>query len=362
MLLIDWDALCYSSACFVSALFVLEYGADKFIDHTALVAERLGVSQTFIALLTAGAEYEELAVIIAAVLQNRNSLALGNIMGSTISNILGAFSLALLVHPGRMDFDRSARFYTTILLGVTTMATGLTWAGQLNRITGSILLVTFALYLLTIGYAIYRGVVDAPDRAETDSDSDSDSGSDADSVDVESSAQHLSETSRLLGEGEEIGRHHGWSLSLAYHIVQLVIGFVCLSLSGYVLARSATTMAETLNLSGTVVGFTVVSLATTLPEKLVAVLGGSRGHSGIVIANTAGSNIFLLTLCVGIVAVAGGVNLSSETVSLFEMASVWGSSALLAAVVYLRLGRWMGVVLLAAYIGFLVLELTVYRR
>ncbi|EAU29953.1 predicted protein [Aspergillus terreus NIH2624] len=355
---INWNTLCYNSACLIAGVFVLDYGADKFIDHTALLARRLGISQTLIALLTAGAEYEELAVVIAAVLQKRGSLALGNVMGSTISNILGAFSLGLLVHPGRMQFDRSARSYTAILLGLTTMSAGLTWGGKLNRVTGGILVATFAIYLFSIGFAIYRGVVDAPELSDSDNDSDSDSDSD----DVESRI-HPSETSRLLGDqlpSPVEGRH---APSLAYHLVHLVIGLVALSLSGYILAQSASAIADSLHLSGTVVGFTILSIATTIPEKLIAIMSGVRGHSGIVVANTAGSNIFLLTLCVGVVALSGEVSGNmSDYMTLFELISVWVSAALLAAVVFLDLGRWMGAVLLIAYAAFLVCEFTVYRR
>lgn len=55
----DWDALCFNVATLIAGVFVLDYGADKFIDHTVVVGRRLGVSQTVIALLTAGAEWEE---------------------------------------------------------------------------------------------------------------------------------------------------------------------------------------------------------------------------------------------------------------------------------------------------------------
>ena len=55
----NWDSICYDVGAFTAGLFLLEYGADRFIDHTAIVARQLGVSQTLIALLTAGAEWEE---------------------------------------------------------------------------------------------------------------------------------------------------------------------------------------------------------------------------------------------------------------------------------------------------------------
>jgi len=55
----NYDILIFNIAVFVAAIFLLDYGVDKFIDHTAIVASRLGVSQTLVALLTAGAEWEE---------------------------------------------------------------------------------------------------------------------------------------------------------------------------------------------------------------------------------------------------------------------------------------------------------------
>jgi len=55
----NYDILIFNIAVFIAAIFLLDYGADKFIDHTAIVASRLGVSQTLVALLTAGAEWEE---------------------------------------------------------------------------------------------------------------------------------------------------------------------------------------------------------------------------------------------------------------------------------------------------------------
>lgn len=55
----DWESICFNASSFIAGLFLLEFGADRFIDHTAVVARRLRVSQTLVALLTAGAEWEE---------------------------------------------------------------------------------------------------------------------------------------------------------------------------------------------------------------------------------------------------------------------------------------------------------------
>ena len=144
--------------------------------------------------------------------------------------------------------------------------------------------------------------------------------------------------------------------------MQLFFGLLALSLSGYILAHSAGAIADSLQLSGTVFGLTVIAFATTLPEKLISVLSGLRGQGGIVVATTAGSNIFLLTLCVGVVAVAGGPVDQSDTFVLFDLVIVWMSALCFATVVFFGASRIAGLVLLAAYIVFLILEFTVYKR
>ncbi|KAJ9288426.1 hypothetical protein DTO021C3_3945 [Paecilomyces variotii] len=341
----DWDALCFNVATLIAGVFVLDYGADKFIHHTVIVGRRLGISQTIIALLTAGAEWEELAVVVAAILQHRSPLALGNVMGSTISNILGAFSLGLLFYPHGLEFDRSAKIYSALLF----------------LIVGGVLIAIFALYIVSIIYAIYKGVASPPELSDSDSDGES---SDSDDGEFVNHAP-VSETSPLI-ENEHApsstDKGSRRSRSLAYHIFHFILGFISLSLSGYILSHSAVTIADSLHLSGTVFGLTVISFATTLPEKLVAILSSSRGHGGIMAATTAGSNIFLLTLCVGVVAVAGYQVQEADNFVLFELVAVWVSSLLFCAVIFFGLGRSAGVVLLVAYLVFLGLEFTVYRR
>lgn len=60
----DWDGICFNTATLIAGVFVLDYGADKFLDHTVIVGQRLGISPTLIALLTAGAEYEEVWIFL----------------------------------------------------------------------------------------------------------------------------------------------------------------------------------------------------------------------------------------------------------------------------------------------------------
>lgn len=282
-------------------------------------------------------------------------------MGSTISNILGAFSLGLLFYPQGLEFDRSAKIYSALSFVVTTLFVVLAFFNQLNQIVGGALIAIFALYIISIIYAIYKGVASPPELSDTDSDGESSDSEDGESV----NHAPFSETSPLI-ETEHtpslIDKGSRRDRSLPYHIFQLILGFISLSLSGYILSHSAVAIAESLYLSGTIFGLTVVSFATTLPEKLVAILSSSRGHGGIMAATTAGSNVFLLTLCVGVIAVAGYQVQEADNFVPFELLAVWVSSLVFCAVIFLGLGRNAGVLLLIAYLAFLSLEFTIYRR
>lgn len=377
----DWDSICFNGAAFIAGVFVLDYGADKFIDHTVIVGRRLGISPTLIALLTAGAEYEEvralhplncgsfltmffqLAVVVAAIAQNRSPMALGNIMGSTVSNILGAFSLGLLIQPNGMALDGSAKMYSILQFLVTTLFVLLAYFHLLNKATGGILIAIFAIYMISVGIAIFRGVAEAPALSDSESDDESDS----DDEPTRSRSPDL-ETSPLLRDANASQqstppafKNKTRASPLSRHIVQLVLGLLALSLSGYLLAHSAGAIADLLDLSGTVFGLTIIAFATTLPEKFISVMSGSRGQGGIVVATTAGSNIFLLTLCVGVVAVAGVPIDQPDQAIWFDLLMVWLSSLGFLAALF-RPNRLAGVVLLAGYVAFLVLEFTVFRR
>lgn len=258
-----------------------------------------------------------------------------------------------------MVFDRSAKLYAAILFLITTVFTLVALTTGLGRVAGGLFIAAFAVYLVSIGYGIYKGVLDAPERLDSDSDSDSD---DEGSHGSDSESQHLpAESSPLLPNGA-IGDRSAYKHSLLYHSVQLVLGFLALSLSGYVLSHTAASIADEFGLSNTVLGVTVLSFATTLPEKFVAVIGGARGHGGIVAASTAGSNIFLLTLCLGITLVAGDQVELADSVVPFELLVTWASSALFCLLVFLGSERWVGGLLLVLYVVFIVLEFTVYRR
>ena len=324
----------------------------------------------------------QLVVVVASVARNRSSLALGNIIGSTISNILGAFSLGLLFHSTEdaADFDRSSKIYSLLLLLLSAFVTALILLGTQNtwRIFGGLLLGLFVIYIASVAWGITRGVITVPELSDSDSDDDSSSPEIASergeyihaidngmrthtNEDAEDPSLPLLIDSPLeeLSGSTRVSRSH----SLKYHIGFLLLGFLSICLSGYLLSHASTTISDEIGTSDMLFGVVILSIATTLPEKFIAVLSGSRGHTGILVANTVGSNIFLLALCMGIVWVTTTGEFDAGSVNAAEVGVLMGSTLALTATVWLgaKWSRWIGVSMLVAYVVFLVLEFTLIR-
>ena len=362
----DYEKLAFDICTFIAGLFLLERGAEIFIDHTAALSKKLGLPESLIALLTAGAEWEELAVVIFSLVQKQPGLALGNVIGSNISNILGAFSLGLLALSQETTFDRSSKLYAITLFIVTSTVSVLALTRASGKVVGSILIAIFTVYIASVAIAIYRGVLAAPEASDSESDSDSDTDTTSDS----SSAllgDHVSDPEQQQGAEPPVHpstpllRHPPNHRRIASHILKITLGFAALTISGFILSRSSTDIASALGVSSTSFGATILAFATTLPEKFVAVISGARGHNGILVANTIGSNIFLLSLCLGIVLLSTDADLG-VLISLHEVCWMWGASAVLLG--FILTGpppRATGLVMLVGYMAFLVLDLSVFR-
>ena len=294
---------------------------------------------------------------MSTLAQGRPSLAIGNIIGSAISNILGAFSLGLLFRSREVPihFDRSSKIYSSLLLVITTLVMPVTRLsqGRASVAFGSSLIAIFSIYVLSIVWAISRGVVSAPEDSDSDSDSDNDSDAGADAE-----RGPPQETDALLPK--PAGRPQR---SLLYHVVQLIFGFLQICLAGYVLPPAAINISDALGVSDFLFGVVFLAIATTLPEKFIAMVSGYKGHVGILTANTAGSNIFLLTLCLGIVLVDTRTEPANGNVKVSELAVLWLSTAVFGLTVWFggRFDRYLGLLMLLGYIAFIVLEFIVIR-
>jgi Ca2+/Na+ antiporter len=311
-----------AAAAILAGLFLLELGADRLTDTIGVIARRLRASDHVVGLLTAGGEWEELIVVILAILAGHPGLAAGTIVGSCLANLIGSMPLGFLGERSLVP-DRGARVYSVVMLLVTLLAATSLIDGHAEPAVGGLLVALFVLYVVSILLVIGRGWLRTPvDRDEDDED-------------VVGGTSSV----RLAGV--------------------LIVSLIVLAAGAELIVEGAVAIARQLGLSEYAIGATVVAVGTTLPDKAISFVAGRRGQSGLVTANATGSNIFLLTLVLGLAALFSGSGLvfapgvARVDVPLLVAASV------LVVLLFRRpaLGRGTGVALLAAYVAYIVFTL-----
>ncbi len=308
-------------AALVVGLIVLEWGAERFTGAIGALARRLRASEGVVGLLTAGGEWEELVVVALALAGGHPALAVGNVVGSCLANLIGSMPLGLLgTRP--LVLDRSARVYGLVMLGVTALACLFAFGGRVTRPEGGALVAAFVVYVASVLVVIRRGWLRPPEDDDDDDDAP------------------------VAG-------------SALRPIAVLVLGLVVISVGAELIVQGSVHIAQRIGLSEYAIGATVVSIGTTLPDKAISLIGGLRGQGGVVTANATGSNIFLLTLVLGLAALSGGAGLAvAPTVAHVDVPLLLAAT-LLVTLLFRQpsLHRRTGVALLILYVAYIVYAL-----
>ncbi|KAJ3455216.1 hypothetical protein MRS44_013945 [Fusarium solani] len=198
------------------------------------------------------------------------------------------------------------------------------------------------------GWAINKGSLTAPEDSD-DGSSDDDSNIDSTRASIGQEDSGNQETDALLHQ------RGGWA--------HRPLSQTTICLAGYILSDAATNITVAIGISDVLSGVIILAIATTLPEKFVAVMRGHRGHIGIV-ANAVGSNVFLLSLYMGIIMLDTSGEFNSGNVNVTEPAVLWASILAFTLTGWFgsRFDRWIGDAMLAGYVAFIVLELTVIHN
>ena len=305
-------------AAALAGLFLLDAGADRLTDAVVALARRWRASEHLAGLLTAGGEWEELLVVILAIAAGHPNLAVGNVIGSCLANLIGSMPLGFLGAQPLIP-DRSAQIYAMVMLFVTLLAAGFLIDGHIGRVAGGVLVGVFLGYVVSILIVIRRGWL-RPLEGEDDEDGDL--------VPV---------------------------TSLVRQLGVFVVALVVLSLGAELVVQGAVAIAQQLGFSEYAIGATVVAVGTTLPDKAISFVAGRRGQSGVVTANATGSNIFVLTLVLGLAALFSGAGLSiSPDVARVDLPLLIAASILVVLLFHRpSLHRGTGVALLSIYAAYL---------
>ena len=300
---------------------LLVWGADRFVMGAAGTARNLGISPLLIGLTIVGfgTSAPEILVSIVASLQGNAGLAVGNAIGSNITNIALILGTTALVVPLSVH-SRIVRLELPILIGTTVIAYLLLRDGTLDFHDGLLLMLGLALML---GFVVYVGLTTRDGK---------------DPMAVEYEAEVPTD------------------MSLGASLAWLLVGIIVLVASSRLLVWAAVGIAHHFGVSDLVIGLTIVALGTSLPELAASVASALKNEPDIAIGNVIGSNMFNLLAVLGVPGILSPAPVDSAvlsrdmpimtalTVALLVLA--WGFRG--AA----RINRLEGVLLLAAYAGY----------
>ncbi|TDO99888.1 calcium/sodium antiporter [Marinomonas balearica] len=299
----------------LAGLILLVLSSDKFIEHAALVAEKLNVSPIIIGvtLVALGTSAPEMVVSAIASLDNAPEIAIGNVLGSNIANIALVFGATLLFSSIPIS-GTLIKKEIPLVVGITLLTGALFLDGHLSSFDGIILIISFIIALVLL----LKGGKESKEE--------------------------------LLDDlPEDDGKSVFYSLTIA------ILGLIVLVLSSKVLVWGAVGIATSLGISELVIGLTIVAIGTSLPELAASITSVKKGHHDIAIGNVLGSNLFNLATVLPMPAILAPGVLNIEVLN----RDYWWVLALtltltLLILVYSRnrikeVPRWIGFPLLGSY-------------
>lgn len=301
-------------------LVLLVAGAELLVRGSVTLARRIGVSSLLIGLTLVGfgTSTPELVASVTGALKGSPGIAVGNVVGSNICNVLLILGASALIYPlatTRQAFKRDG----PVLLGASLLFLAITWYGWLSRPVGAIFIALLAAYII---YTYRTEKVD-PNA---------------------SGALHSAEAEQVP------------ALSLSWPLAALLAlaGIGVLVVGAYLLVDGAIQIARGYGISETIIGLTVVAIGTSLPELATSIVAAMRKEADVAIGNVVGSNIYNILGILGVTALVQPIAMPPEIMA-FDIWVMLAAAVLLVvfALSGLRINRWEGGLLLAGYAAYI---------
>ena len=317
---------------FALGLVLLIKGGDWFVDGATGIAERFHVPEIIIGatVVSIGTTLPEVMVSATSALTGHGEIAYGNAIGSIICNTALIAAITVAVRPGPVDTKSLKTPVLFFFLSAAVYCLNAYISGYFSRVLGIVLLAIFVLYLYVTVRQGFRS--SAPEE--------------------EAEAEELEKAKEI---------------SMGKAIVLLVVGAALIAVGADLLVDNGTLIAQALGVPESVIALTFVALGTSLPELVTAITSLAKGHGALSLGNVIGANIFNLVLVSGVSttlapfhipqsSTIGGMNASlvlDIPLMLFVMAFLC-----LPALATKKLSRYQGIVLLAIYAAFCVIQFT----
>jgi len=308
-----------ATALLIIGLVLLVYGADRLVFSAAILCRAVGIPPLIIGMTVVGigTSLPELIVSFSAASHGQMDIAVGTAMGSNITNILLILGGAALLHPLSVHSNLVRRELPLMLL--VTLLCGVTlFDNELSRNDGLALIAIAALYLWFI--------IKIARRAERDNN---------DSL----TREQLAELPR-----DEVGN------TVAF--LWLAVALIVLPMSTRMVIDNATVIADYFGVSELVIGLTIISVGTSLPELATVIAGALKGEDDIAIGNLIGSNIYNTAIVLGLPALIhpGTLDPAIFARDYWVMLGVSAVFTLICLQRSRRIGRLAGALLLCGFI------------
>ena len=307
----------FAAGYLIVGFLLLIKGADIFVEGSSAVARKLHIPTIIIGMtiVAMGTSLPECAVSVTAALTHNNGLAIGNVLGSNLFNLLVVCGACALFAPLLVQKETMRREFPFSVI-CTALMIGLGYFGMnLDRGDGIVLLILFGAYL---GYMLYSAM-----KAKN-SVSDEDE------------------------QGEKLSLS-GWRCA-----VYILGGIFAIKYGGDFVVGGASAIAEDFGLSQNMIGLTIVAMGTSLPELVTSVVAARKHELDMAVGNVIGSNIFNVLLILGLAATISPVTMYME--NLIDAAILIGASVLVWFFAWSKekIVRSEGLVMLGMYAAFMV--------
>ncbi len=319
---------------FVAGLGALVLGANLLVRGAGKLALSFGISPLVVGLtiVAFGTSAPEVAVSAGAVLNGQGDMAIGNVVGSNIFNVLFILGVSALIAPLVVN-SQLIRQEVPIMLGASLLLVALALDGRIGPAEGLLLLV------LLVGYTVFLVV---QSRRES-----------------QATAQEYADENPSAQPGD-------WDSRLPVQLALIAAGLVGLVLGSEWLVTAAIHFARAMGVSELVIGLTIVAAGTSLPEVATSITAAIKGERDIAVGNVVGSNTFNILGCLGLSGVLSAWGPSGQALAVAPALLTFDLWVMLAVAlaclpVFLtgrEIARWEGGVFLgyyAAYVTYLIL-------
>ncbi len=256
---------------FIIGLVLLVFGAEMLVRQAARIAQNLGIAPVVVGLTVVafGTSAPELAISLQSTLAGSGDIAIGNVVGSNIANILLILGISAVITP-MLVAQQLIRFDVPIMIGASILFYWMAWNGNISRVEGGILALLLVIYILFVVQQARRSSAMVTREYE----------------------ENLAETGTEVRGG------------IFTRLTILVAGLIIMVIGARFLVGSASEIARSLGVSELIIGLTIVAIGTSAPELATSIIASMRGQRDIAVGNVVGSNIFNILFVLGATAVA----------------------------------------------------------